>query len=103
MSNSGRKTLMVLAAHPADPFDCAAGTIALHTGRGDRVVVVSVTPGARSHAPKIYGDTPRDGVEQSRSSGCRRPGPAGSDLSQSLASSHHIRGIIYGTQTAQAF
>ena len=56
MSNSHRKTLMVLAAHPADPFDCAAGTIALHTGRGDRVVVVSVTPGARSHAPKIYGD-----------------------------------------------
>ncbi len=52
---SDKKTIMFLAAHPADPFDCAAGTIALHAEKGDRVVVVSVTPGARSHAPKVYG------------------------------------------------
>ena len=48
--------LLVVAAHPADAFDCAGGTIAKHTKKGDDVQLVSVTHGARSHAPNVYGD-----------------------------------------------
>ncbi len=53
--NSKQRTIMFVAAHPADPFDAAAGTMALHAKAGDKVVVVSLSPAARSHAPTIYG------------------------------------------------
>ena len=42
-------------SHPADAFDMAGGAMALHRRAGDRVVVLSITPGARSHAPLVYG------------------------------------------------
>lgn len=50
-----KRTIMFVAAHPADPFDAAAGTMALHAKAGDKVIVVSLSPAARSHAPTIYG------------------------------------------------
>lgn len=56
MTDGNTKTLLVITAHPADAFDLAAGTIALHRQRGDQVHVASVTHGARSHAPSIYDD-----------------------------------------------
>lgn len=49
-----QRTVMFFSAHPADPFDSAGGTIALHAEAGDRVIILSMTPGARSHAPKVY-------------------------------------------------
>lgn len=54
LGTRGKKTIMVVSAHPADPFDLAGGTLALHRQAGDRVVILSITPGARSHAPKVY-------------------------------------------------
>ena len=56
MTDGKTKTLLVITAHPADAFDLAGGTIALHRQRGDQVHVASVTHGARSHAPSIYDD-----------------------------------------------
>ena len=56
MTDGNTKTLLVITAHPADAFDLAGGTIALHRQRGDQVHVASVTHGARSHAPSIYDD-----------------------------------------------
>jgi len=50
-----KKTVLTFTTHPADAFDMAGGTLALHSRAGDRVVVVSLTAGARSHAPHVYG------------------------------------------------
>lgn len=43
-------TILHTAAHPADAFDAVGGTLAHHIRRGDRVVVVVFSHGARSHA-----------------------------------------------------
>lgn len=43
-------TILHTAAHPADAFDTVGGTLAHHIRRGDRVVVVVFSHGARSHA-----------------------------------------------------
>jgi len=41
--------LMVIATHPADSFDQAGGTLSHHVDQGDKVAVVIVTTGVRSH------------------------------------------------------
>ena len=41
--------LLNIGAHPADVVDDAGGTTILHTDRGDRVVVVTLTGGTRVH------------------------------------------------------
>lgn len=41
--------LLLVAAHPADTFDQAGGTLAHHIAKGDQVTVVTVTTGVRSH------------------------------------------------------
>lgn len=41
--------LMLVAAHPADSFDQAGGTLAHHAAQGDAVTVVIATTGVRSH------------------------------------------------------
>lgn len=41
--------LMLVAAHPADGFDTAGGTLAHHVAQGDKVTVVLATTGVRSH------------------------------------------------------
>jgi len=40
---------MLVAAHPADSFDMAGGTLAHHIAQGDQVTVVIATTGVRSH------------------------------------------------------
>lgn len=41
--------LMIVAAHPADSFDQAGGTLAHHIDQGDSVTALIVTTGSRSH------------------------------------------------------
>ena len=40
---------MIVAAHPADTFDMAGGTLAHHVTQGDQVTAVIATTGVRSH------------------------------------------------------
>lgn len=42
--------VMMICAHPGDAFDDSGGTLCHHIERGDEVVVLLVTNGARSHA-----------------------------------------------------
>ena len=42
--------IMMVCAHPGDAFDDSGGTLCHHVERGDDVVVLIVTHGARSHA-----------------------------------------------------
>lgn len=42
--------VMMICAHPGDAFDDSGGTLCHHVQRGDDVVVVLITNGARSHA-----------------------------------------------------
>jgi len=42
--------IMMICAHPADAFDDSGGTLCHHIERGDDVMVVIITTGARSHA-----------------------------------------------------
>ena len=41
--------ILLVAAHPADSFDMAGGTLAHHVDQGDRVSVAILTTGVRSH------------------------------------------------------
>ncbi len=41
--------ILLVAAHPADSFDQAGGTMAHHVAQGDRVTCVVATTGVRSH------------------------------------------------------
>lgn len=42
--------ILVIGAHPADPFERAGGTLANHLARGDEAFVVSLTHGVVTHA-----------------------------------------------------
>jgi len=53
--------LLLVAAHPADTFDQAGGTLAHHIARGDQVTVVSVTTGVRSHDWELIDAKDRSG------------------------------------------
>ena len=44
--------IMSLYAHPADHFAEAGGTLAIHAERGDEIVLVTLTHGARIHPVK---------------------------------------------------
>lgn len=46
-------SILHTAAHPADAFDMAGGTLAHHIRDGDHVTVVVFTHGARSHAHTV--------------------------------------------------
>src|SRR4051812_13209761 len=46
--------LMVIAAHPQDPFERAGGTVARHLDRGDEARFVSLTTGVVTHAFGIF-------------------------------------------------
>ncbi len=45
--------LLIVAAHPADAFDQAGGTLAHHVAEGDQVSALILTGGARSHDWKM--------------------------------------------------
>lgn len=55
--------LMVIGAHPADPFERAGGTVAKHLARGDRAMMVSLTAGVVTHAFTAF---PATGEEKLR-------------------------------------
>lgn len=61
--------VMVVAAHPQDPFERAGGTVAKHLARGDRAKLVALTTGVVTHAfgvfPLVGGDKLMD-VEKVR-------------------------------------
>lgn len=44
---------LLVAAHPADSFDQAGGTLAHHVARGDRVTLAITSTGVRSHHWKL--------------------------------------------------
>ena len=53
-------SIMVVAAHPADPFERAGGTVAKHLARGDRAMFVSLTTGVVTHAFNLFPLTGED-------------------------------------------
>lgn len=55
--------ILLVAAHPADSFDQAGGTLAHHVARGDRVTVLIATTGARSHHFALLEEKQRAGTE----------------------------------------
>ena len=52
--------IMVIAAHPQDPFERAGGTVAKHLARGDEAMFVSLTTGVVTHAFDIFPSTGED-------------------------------------------
>jgi len=46
--------IVVFGAHPADPVWWAGGTMAKHSKRGDKVIMVSLTCGEHSHADYFW-------------------------------------------------
>jgi LmbE family N-acetylglucosaminyl deacetylase len=54
------RRLMVIAAHPQDPFERAGGTVTKHLARGDEAMFVSLTTGVVTHAFNIFPATGED-------------------------------------------
>jgi len=52
--------IMVIAAHPQDPFERAGGTVAKHLERGDQVMLVALTNGVVTHAFGLFPATGED-------------------------------------------
>jgi LmbE family N-acetylglucosaminyl deacetylase len=52
--------IMVVGAHPADPFERAGGTVARHLARGDVAMLVSLTSGVVTHAFTSFPATGKD-------------------------------------------
>lgn len=55
--------IMIVAAHPADSFDQAGGTLAHHVARGDRVTVLIAMTGVRSHHSRLQEERRLAGAE----------------------------------------
>ena len=49
--------IMVIVAHPQDPFERAGGTVARHLARGDEASMISLTTGVVTHAFNIFPPT----------------------------------------------
>lgn len=52
--------IMVVGAHPLDPFERAGGTTAKHLARGDQAMFVSLTTGVVTHAFGFFPPTGED-------------------------------------------
>jgi LmbE family N-acetylglucosaminyl deacetylase len=52
--------ILVIAAHPQDPFERAGGTVAKHLDRGDEARFVSLTTGVVTHAFNVFPATGED-------------------------------------------
>jgi LmbE family N-acetylglucosaminyl deacetylase len=52
--------ILVIAAHPQDPFERAGGTVAKHVDRGDEARFVSLTTGVVTHAFGVFPATGAD-------------------------------------------
>ncbi len=55
--------ILLVAAHPADSFDQAGGTLAHHVARGDQVTVAIATTGVRSHHWELKDEKQREGAD----------------------------------------
>ena len=55
--------ILLIAAHPADSFDQAGGTLAHHVARGDKVTVAIATTGVRSHHWELKDEKQREGAD----------------------------------------
>ncbi|MYJ78223.1 MAG: hypothetical protein F4047_08770, partial [Caldilineaceae bacterium SB0670_bin_27] len=55
--------ILLVAAHPADSFDMAGGTLAHHIEQGDRVTAAILTTGVRSHHWELGEQRRRSGAE----------------------------------------
>ena len=54
--------ILIVAAHPADSFDQAGGTMAHHVAQGDQVTCVVATTGVRSHHWQLAEEKRRKGA-----------------------------------------
>ena len=52
---SGKMKIMVVGAHPSDPFANIGGTVAKHVKRGDDVTLVTLTYGLEVHTEYLVG------------------------------------------------
>lgn len=55
--------ILLVAAHPADTFDMAGGTLAHHIAQGDQVTAVITTTGVRSHHWELAEEKRRQGAD----------------------------------------
>ena len=55
--------ILLVAAHPADSFDMAGGTLAHHVDQGDQVTAAILTTGVRSHHWELGDQRRRAGAE----------------------------------------
>lgn len=55
--------IMVIAAHPQDPFERAGGAAAKHLEQGDEVMFVSLTAGVVTHAFGVFPQTGEDKLD----------------------------------------
>lgn len=56
--------ILVVTAHPQDPFERAGGTVAKHLARGDQAVIVSLTTGVVTHAFNVFPPTGPDKLKE---------------------------------------
>ena len=56
--------IMVIAAHPQDPFERGGGTVAKHLDRGDEARFVSLTTGVVTHAFGVFPATGDDKLRE---------------------------------------
>ena len=54
---------LIVAAHPADSFDQAGGTMAHHVAQGDRVTCLIATTGVRSHHWRLTEEKRQKGAD----------------------------------------
>lgn len=55
--------ILIVAAHPADTFDQAGGTVAHHVDRGDKVTCLVATTGVRSHHWRLNEEKRSEGAD----------------------------------------
>ena len=55
--------ILIVAAHPADTFDQAGGTVAHHVAQGDKVTCLVATTGVRSHHWRLSEEKRSEGAD----------------------------------------
>ena len=60
MSTNEKMSVLVVAAHPSDPFANVGGTVAKHVKRGDDVTLITLTYGLEVHTEYLIGRTEKE-------------------------------------------
>ena len=55
MANHGKMKVLIIGAHPSDPFANIGGTVANHVNRGDDVTLMTLTYGLEVHTEYLIG------------------------------------------------